>query len=164
MMAAGKQIIVGIADMKLCRMEGVLITYALGSCIGVCLYDPMIKLAGMVHIMLPINLEPGGKGNLFKYADTGIAETLRKMEVFGGSRTRMFAKIAGGAKMFDIQGSGAIGNIGLRNAESVRKVLQKERVRLIKEDVGSNYARTLLFDASNGEGRIRAFGKGEVIF
>lgn len=155
-----KQFVVGIADMKMCRLSGTLITYALGSCIGVCLYDPVIKLAGMVHIMLPYNQE-GAKGNIFKYADTGIVETLRKMEAFGALRTRIVAKIAGGAKMFDIPGGGSLGNIGLRNAESVRIVLKKERIRLLSEDVGSNYARTLLFDASTGEGLIRAYGKGE---
>jgi chemotaxis protein CheD len=158
-----KQLVVGIADMKICRLSGVLITYALGSCVGVCLYDPVIRLAGMVHIMLPNNMDSKST-NLFKYADTGIAETVRKMEVFGAVRSRMIAKIAGGARMFDIQGGGSIGNIGQRNIESVRKVLAQERIRLLAEDTGQNYARTLLFDASNGEGRIRSFGKKEIIF
>lgn len=157
-----KQLVVGIADMKICRLSGIIITYALGSCIGVCLYDPVIRLAGMVHIMLPNNLD--GKGNLFKYADTGIRETIRKMEVFGAVRGRMISKIAGGAKMFDIQGGGSIGNIGQRNIVSVKNILKEERIRLVAEDVGSNYARTLSFDASNGQGKIRSFGKKEVIF
>lgn len=158
-----KQTIVGIADMKIIRAEGVLITYALGSCIGVCIYDPMIHLAGMVHIMLPQHMDNNEK-NIYKYADTGIPEMIRKMERFGGRRIRMVAKIAGGAKMFDIQGPGALGNIGLRNAESVRQVLRKENIKLLKEDTGSNYARTLSFDASTGEGTIRAYGHGEVKF
>lgn len=157
-----KQLTVGIADMKICRSPGILITYALGSCIGVCLYDPVIKLGGMVHIMLPINMEGGG-GNVFKYADTGIAETLRKMEAFGAVRSRIVGKIAGGAKMFDIQGGGSIGNIGLRNIESVKLTLTKERIRLLREDVGANYARTLLFDSATGKGVIRSYGRNEVI-
>ena len=65
------KLIVGIADMKMAQKGERLITYALGSCIGICLYDPQIKLAAMVHIMLPINMEAGRK-NTFKYADTGI--------------------------------------------------------------------------------------------
>ena len=69
--------IVGIADMKIARAEGVLITYALGSCVGICLYDPFIKLGGMVHIMLPEALASGNQ-NVYKYADTGIKETIRK--------------------------------------------------------------------------------------
>ncbi len=158
-----KKYVVGIADMKICRAPSVLVTYALGSCIGVCVYDPVIRLAGMIHIMLPNNHE-GAKGNIFKYADTGIPEMLRKMEVFGGIRSRMVSKIAGGAKMFEISGGGSIGNIGMRNAETVKNILRKERIRLLREDVGSNYARTLFFDASTGEGIIRAYGKPELRF
>ena len=73
------KLVVGIADMKMARQNGMLITYALGSCIGICLYDPKIQLAALVHIMLPLNMETGRKTPL-KYADTGITETLRQME------------------------------------------------------------------------------------
>ncbi|WP_447581678.1 chemotaxis protein CheD [Anaerotignum faecicola] len=155
-----KTYVVGIADMKICRSPGVLVTYALGSCIGVCVYDPVIRLAGMVHIMLP-NMYENNKDNIFKYADTGIPETIRKMEAFGGVRSRMVCKIAGGAKMFELKGNGTLGNIGARNAESVKAVLMKERVRIVKEDLGSNYARTMYFDSSNGEATIKSYGKPE---
>lgn len=156
-----KPLIVGIADMKITRAPGILITYALGSCVGVCIYDPVLRLAGMVHIMLPLNLEPD-KGHVFKYADTGIAATVKRLEAFGGARSRMISKIAGGAKMFDIPG-GSLGSIGMRNIESVKLILKKEGIRLVKEDVGLNHARTLSFDSNTGEGRIRAYGHNEVI-
>lgn len=149
---------VGIADMKMCRIEGTLITYALGSCIGICLYDPVIKLAGMIHIMLPENTG-SDLSNAFKYADTGIRETIRKMTTFGAMKNRITAKIAGGAKMFDLKGSGTIGNIGERNIISVRSLLRAEGIRIISEDVGFNYARTMSFDAANGAVKIRSFGK-----
>ena len=145
------RLVVGIADMKLRQYEGELITYALGSCIGICFYDPTIKLAALLHIMLPINMETGRK-NPLKYADTGIRETLR-----------MMAKIAGGAKMFDVPGGGSLGNIGQRNIESVHLNLKKEGVRLLKEDVGGTSARTLWFDAATGIGYIRSYGKPEGI-
>ena len=108
------KLVVGIADMKMARQNGMLITYALGSCIGICLYDPKIQLAALVHIMLPLNMETGRKTPL-KYADTGITETLRQMEAKGGARSRIVAKIAGGAKMFEVAGGGSLGNIGQRN-------------------------------------------------
>ena len=73
------KLVVGIADMKMAQGSGMLVTYALGSCIGICFYDPMLKLAALLHIMLPLNLETGRKSPL-KYADTGIRETLREME------------------------------------------------------------------------------------
>ena len=98
----GKQVSVGIADMKILRQEGVLITYALGSCIGISFYDPMIKLGALLHIMLPEGRQIGG-ANLMKYADTGIRETLRKLNAFGGTNRRMVCKIAGGAKMFEMK-------------------------------------------------------------
>lgn len=156
-----KQTSVGIADMKITRAPGTLITYALGSCIGICIYDPVLRLGGMVHIMLPEKVSNHDPGNIFKYADTGILEMIRKMEVFGGVASRMTAKIAGGAKMFDIPGdaNSSVGNIGKRNVDSVRKILQQCKIRLLKEDVGSNYARTMVFDTNTGEVTIRSFGR-----
>lgn len=155
--------IIGIADMKIARGTGTLITYALGSCIGICLYDPMIKLGGMVHIMLPESLSSNNQ-NIFKYADTGIRETLRKMEVFGGQRQRMVCKIAGGAKMFEVQATGPLGNIGERNAVSTKNILRTEGIKLLKEDTGGNYARTLSFDVSTGMAKIKVFGRQDIIF
>ena len=143
------KLVVGIADMKMARQNGMLITYALGSCIGICLYDPKIQLAALVHIMLPLNMETGRKTPL-KYADTGITETLRQMEAKGGARSRIVAKIAGGAKMFEVAGGGSLGNIGQRNIESTHMILRREGIRLLREDVGGAVARTLLFDAATG--------------
>lgn len=155
------KITIGISDMKMAKNEGVLVTYALGSCIGICLYDPLIKLGAMIHIMLPLNMETGRK-NAMKYADTGIRETIRQMEARGASRTRITAKIAGGAKMFELNG-GSLGNIGQRNIDSVHMNLKKEGIRLLKEDVGGEIARTLLFDVSNGMGCVRCYGRQEQI-
>ena len=157
----GKQII-GIADMKMAKGSGTLITYALGSCIGICLYDPLTKVGALVHIMLPLNMETG-RTHPMKYADTGVRETLKMMESMGASRARITAKIAGGAKMFEISGGGSLGNVGQRNIESVRIVLKREGIRLLKEDVGGTVARTLSFDVSNGTGCVRSHGKPDLI-
>lgn len=151
---------VGIADLAIARREGILITYALGSCIGISLYDPVIKLGGLLHIMLP---ERGNMmdSNPLKFADSGISEMLRKMGVFGGVKSRYVCKIAGGAKMFDVGGSGSLGNIGERNIESVRKIFRDEQIRIMGQDVGQNYARTMLLDLENGEVKIKTFGRSE---
>ena len=156
------KITVGIADMKMAQSSGMLITYALGSCIGICLYDQKIKLGALIHIMLPLNMEPGRK-NTMKYADTGIRETLKMMEAKGASRSRITAKIAGGAKMFEIKG-GSLSNIGQRNIESVHNTLKREGIKLLQEDVGGTVARTLLFDVGTGLGCVRCYGKPEHIF
>lgn len=157
-----EKLIVGIADMKLSKGSGMLITYALGSCIGICLGDPVARVGALVHIMLPLNLETGRK-NSYKYADTGIKETLKKMEAMGAMRPRIVAKIAGGAKMFEVANA-SLGNIGQRNIESVHMTLKREGIRLLAEDVGGNVARTLLFDVNSGQGCIRSYGKPEKIF
>lgn len=155
--------VVGIADMKMAQYEGMLVTYALGSCIGICLHDPGLRLAALVHVMLPLNMETGRRSPM-KYADTGIRETLRQMEARGARRSRMVAKIAGGARMFEVAGGGSLGNIGQRNIESVHMTLKREGIKLLREDVGGTVARTLLFDAESGEACIRSYGRPELIF
>ena len=142
--------------------SGTLITYALGSCIGICLYDPLTKVGALIHIMLPLNMETG-RTHPMKYADTGVRETLKMMESMGASRARITAKIAGGAKMFEISGGGSLGNVGQRNIESVHMVLKREGIRLLKEDVGGTVARTLSFDVSDGTGCVRSHGKPDLI-
>ena len=156
------KITVGIADMKMAKGSGILITYALGSCIGLCFQDPALHLGALLHIMLPLNMETGRK-NPLKYADTGIRETLRMMEAKGASRSRITAKIAGGAKMFDVNG-GSMGNIGQRNIESVHTILRQEGIRLLAENVGGTVARTLLFDVASGQGCIKSYGRQDILF
>ena len=159
---APQKLTVGIADMKMLQWDGELITYALGSCIGICLYDPGVKLAALIHIMLPINMEAGRK-NTMKYADTGIRETLRQMEARGARKNRIVAKIAGGAKMFEVSGSSGLGNIGQRNIESVHMNLRREGIRIVSENVGGSVARTLSFFPATGQGQIRAYGQPLIV-
>lgn len=155
-----KNISVGIADMNLTRQEGILITYALGSCIGISFYDPMIKLGALLHIMLPEKTN-AADSNILKYADSGIKETLRKLLAYGGSKNRMVCKIAGGAKMFEMGGASGLGNIGERNIIKVKQVLKAEGLRITGEDTGANYARTMLLDVSTGKVTIRTAGRQE---
>lgn len=157
-----RKLTVGIADMKLLQGEGTLITYALGSCIGLCFHDPKLRLGALLHIMLPLNME-AGRTHPLKYADTGIKETLKQMEAKGASRSRITVKIAGGAKMFEVSGAG-LGNIGQRNIESVHTILKRENIHLVAENVGGTVARTLLFDVGSGQGCIRSYGQKDIIF
>ena len=156
------KITVWFADMEMAKDSGVLITYALGSCIGLCFEDPVLHLGALLHVMLPMNMEAGRK-NAFKYADTGIRETLRQMTGKGAQKSRITVKIAGGAKMFEVNG-GSLGNIGQRNIESVHTILRQEGIRLTAEDVGGTVARTLLFDVASGQGCIRSYGRQDVFF
>jgi len=150
---------VGIADMKVSKVGPEIVTHALGSCIGICLMDERAGVAGMVHIMLPLNME-AGRTNPLKYADTGIKETIKAMEAMGASKTRLTAKIAGGAKMFATESSNSsFGNIGARNTESVELVLKKEGIRILAQDTGGTVARTLVFDTKSGKATVRSYGR-----
>ncbi|MDD4089565.1 MAG: chemotaxis protein CheD [Tissierellia bacterium] len=151
-------ITVGISDMKIVKQPEILISYALGSCVGICIIDYLAQIAGMAHIMLSYN-KNGDKKEILKYADTGITEMVIQMEKLGGMKSRMTAKIAGGAKMFDIKGSSTIGSIGQKNIAATKETLQRLKIRLIAEDVGENYGRTIIFDSSNGDLTIKSFGR-----
>ena len=157
-----QKLTVGIADMKILQWDGELITYALGSCIGICLWDPTIRLAALIHIMLPINMEAGRK-NTMKYADTGIKETLAQLVAKGARKERLVAKIAGGAKMFEVAGNSNLGNIGARNIECVKLNLKKENIRIVAENVGGSVARTLSFFPADGHGQIKAYGQPDIM-
>ena len=155
-----KELKVGIGDMKLSRGEGRIITYALGSCIGISFYDPAIRLGALLHIMLPARFNASDP-NVFKYADSGIHETVRKMSAFGMVKSRTVVKIAGRAKMFEISGNSDFGNIGQRNTVSVKKVLMEEGLRISGEDTGASYARTMYIDLATGDVGVRTFGRPE---
>ena len=157
---AERDIKVGIGDMKFTRGGGTIITYALGSCIGITFYDPAIKLGGLLHIMLPNRSDPNDP-KIYKYADSGIREMVRKLSAFGMVKSRTVVKIAGGAKMFDIKGNTDFGNIGQRNAAMVKKILMEERMRITSEDTGGAYARTMLLNVDNGDVGIRTVGRPE---
>ena len=157
---AERDIKVGIGDMKFTRGGGTILTYALGSCIGITFYDPAIKLGGLLHIMLPNRSDPNDP-KIYKYADSGIREMVRKLSAFGMVKSRTVVKIAGGAKMFDIKGNTDFGNIGQRNAAMVKKILMEERMRITSEDTGGAYARTMLLNVDNGDVVIRTVGRPE---
>ena len=126
----GNIIKVGMADLNVCKAPDGLTTLGLGSCIGLTLYDPVTKIGGMVHYMLPDSTKVSNNSNKAKFADTGIEELLKKVIAAGASKTRLVAKIAGGAKMFEVSGLSDVGNIGARNAEAAKKILKEKGIRM----------------------------------
>ena len=156
-------ITVGIADLNVAKAPDTLVTYALGSCVGVCLYDSSKKVAGMVHVMLPLSTEAAtGIDNKRRYADTGIKELVDLMIKNGASKAGMTAKIAGGAQMFKV--ASAAFNIGERNVAAVKKTLAAYGIRIVAEDTGLDYGRTQFFYADSGAMEIRSATKGSKTF
>jgi len=151
---------IGISDMKIVKSTDSLVTYALGSCVGICLYDPILKVAGLGHIMLPNFPETNPKENKYRFADTCVPEMITQMEQMGCSRRRITAKIAGGAKMFDVAGDSTFGSIGARNVVAVKSSLQNYQIRIYAEDTGLNYGRTVYFYAEDGKMVVKSFSYG----
>ena len=150
---------IGIADLKVCRVPDVLVTYALGSCVGICLLDSTAKVGGLSHIMLPDSTAGvNGASAPMRFADTAIPLLIREMEKLGASRGRLRAKIAGGATMFAIANDKF--NIGDRNVAKVKAMLASERIPILAEDTGADYGRTLFFYPETGVMEIRAAARG----
>ncbi len=156
---------VGMADLKTCVSPDGITTLGLGSCVGIAIRDPVSKVGGLAHIMLPDSKAiKNGQQNVAKFADTGIVELVRQMEKLGAKQSRMVAKIAGGATMFTFQGSGSnIGQVGDRNVEAVKNKLKELKIPILAEDTGANYGRTVIFYPESGDFHIRAVGKSETI-
>lgn len=155
----GEVIKVGMADLKVSKAPNILTTLGLGSCIGLTLYDPTLKVGGLVHYMLPDSTKLKNNSNIAKFGDTGIKELYRLMIEQGAQPRRMVAKIAGGAQMFAVSGLSAVGNVGERNAEEAKLILKELKIPLIAEDTGLNYGRTVELDCENGNFIIKAVGK-----
>lgn len=155
----GNVIKVGMADLQVAKAPDSLITLGLGSCIGLTLYDPVTKIGGMVHYMLPDSTQLKNNTNIAKFGDTGIKELYNRMIKQGAAPRRMVAKIAGGAKMFEVSGLSNVGHVGERNAQQAKKMLKELNVPLVAEDTGLNYGRTVTLDCETGEFFIKAVGR-----
>lgn len=155
---------VGMADMKTCVSPDGLTTLGLGSCIGIAIRDPITKIGGLAHIMLPDSTAIRNAGqNIAKFADTGIVELVRQMEKRGAVRARMTAKIARGATMFSFQGKSDLVQVGQRNAEASIKALKALNIPILAQDTGKNYGRTVIFFPETGDYIIRAVGRAESV-
>ena len=152
-------IIVGISDQNVAFPPDTLITYALGSCVGICIFDPVARYAGMSHILLPSSSLTTNDKNIYKFADTAIKALVSIMETRGCRRTRMTAKIAGGANMFLSSGQ----SIGDRNVHAVKEELGKLRIRIVAEDCGGNYGRTIQLDPQDGSVMVKTSCKGSQV-
>jgi len=156
----GEIIKVGMADLKTCKSPDGLTTLGLGSCVGVAIVDKVNRIGGLAHVMLPDSTIMKDVSNVAKFADTGIVELVKQMEKLGASKSRMVAKIAGGAQMFDFDSKSALLRVGDRNAEACRTKLKELGIPLLAEDCGDSYGRTVIFYPETGVFEIKSVGKG----
>ena len=150
---------VGMADLNICKAPDVITTLGLGSCIGLTFYDPVSKVGGMVHYMLPDSTKLKNNINIAKFGDTGIRELLKQVLALGANQRRLVAKIAGGACMFEMSGLSSVGHVGERNEEEAKLVLEELKIPLVAQDTGLNYGRTVILDCETGDFTIKSVGK-----
>ena len=153
-----RRIIINVSDAKVSgNSSDVLVTYSLGSCIGVCLYDPATNVGGMLHYQLPDSkMDPDrAKAKPFMFADTGMNMLVKKLVSMGARKKRMQIRIAGGASM----DTGPRGfDIGKRNHLAFRKIMWKNGMFVDAEDVGGFSPRNVYMDIADGTVTVRSNG------
>ena len=154
--------IVGVADMQVSNEPGeVLVTYSLGSCIGIVIYDGTARVGGMLHYMLPdssMDREKAAK-KPYMFADTGIPRLFKQSYQLGAKKNRIRVYVAGGAEILDQKG---FFNIGKRNYMALKKIFFKNNVLIDSENVGGNVNRTVRLDIGTGDIHVKTSGSKEV--
>ena len=152
---------VGMADLKVCKVPDALTTLGLGSCVGIALWDTASGVGGLAHIMLPDSTKIKNNSNRYKFADSAIDELIREVVAHGAARSRIKAKIVGGASMFAFQSQNEEMQIGKANVDAVKIKLKKEGIPLVAEDTGGSRGRTIVFYPQTGRIHIRVVDKPE---
>lgn len=155
-------LVVGVSDMKVSNdPESVLITYSLGSCIGITVYDSVARVGGLLHFMLPDStLDPSkAQRNPNMFADSGIPNLFKSAYKLGAKKQRMRVIVVGGSQVLDQKG---FFNIGKRNYMAVRKMFWKNNVMIDYENVGGNVNRTIKLALENGTASLKISGQGVI--
>lgn len=157
--------LVGVADMRISSSpEDEIITYALGSCLGITIYDPVTRIGAMVHVMLPSSsIDPVKAAiNPCMFVDTGVKNLFLESYKAGAQRNRLIVVAAGGACANGLEQDDYF-QIGKRNVTVLRSLLWKNGIILKNSDFGGNLARTMSLDIATGKVLIRINGTTEVL-
>lgn len=157
-----RRVVVGVADMAVSNEPGdVIITYSLGSCIAVVIYDPVVRVGGLLHYMLPEASLDAEKAKKIPsmFADSGIPVLFKQSYQFGAKKNNMVVKVVGGAQILDENG---VFNIGKRNYLALRKIFYKNNVMIAAEHVGGSVNRTVRLDIATGLVVLKVSGVGEL--
>lgn len=158
-----KTTVVGISDMKVSNnLEEILITYSLGSCLGVIIYDPTVRVAGMLHSMLPLSkIDPHkAKASPYMFVDTGIPMLFKEAYRLGAEKKNIIVRAVGCSSLLDEKG---FFKIGERNFTVLRKLLWKNNILIEKQDIGGTQSRTASIAVENGAVKIKSGGKEYIL-
>ena len=151
-------VVVGLGEMQVSKDTSVVLAcLGLGSCISLCAYDPVSKVAGMAHIVLPSS-EGRNAGTSPKYADTAVPALVEAMSKIGANEGRLIIKIAGGAQMSSGPGASAIFKTGERNIEATGATLVKYGIRLVSSETGGKHGRTVKLYVDSGRVSVATAG------
>ena len=152
-------IVVGLGEIKVSRDPRVVLTcLGLGSCVGISTYDPVTRVAGMAHIVLPVS-NRSGADRAPKFADIGVPHLLKEMRNQGAITSRLIVKIAGGAQMSRAPGLNDAFKIGDKNIQAVQEALELAGVPVAAADIGGNQGRTLRIYLDTGATVVSRAGK-----
>lgn len=152
---------VGMSEAKMASVPARLIARALGSCVGIVLYDPLKKIGGMIHAMLPDIANARFKSNPDRFVNSAIRKMVEELEKKGSVRRYLWAKLFGGAQMFNFITSDTVLNIGEKNIEMAREVLSELGIRILAEEVGGTFGRTITLNLDNGKVLVSTVSWGE---
>lgn len=153
---------VGLGELAVSSAAGdLLVCYGLGSCVGIAAYDPVSRVGGLAHVVLPDSALAHGQDKEAKFADTAVPALLTRLQAGGANPHRLVIKIAGGAQMLGSSPLASRLDIGLRNTEAVKAALTKAGLWVAAEDVGGNYGRTMRLYIGPGRVHVSTIGRGE---
>lgn len=155
----------GLGEMAVTRNPNdVLAAFGLGSCLGICMIDPVTKVTGLLHAVLPETLngsENENPANSSKYVDRGIENLLAAMVKEGANRSRIVVRVIGGANMLTAPGHTNTFDIGTRNIEKARVTFQRLNLKIAAEEVGGHTGRTVRVYVADSRVTVRVIGEKE---
>jgi len=155
------KVTVGISDMKVSNnVKETLITYSLGSCIGVLIWDPLVKVGGLLHYMLPDSRldKERAQQRPYMFADSGIPALFKECYSLGAVKSRLIVKVVGGSQILDPTG---LFSIGKRNYLMLSKLFDRNHVTIAAEDIGGSVNRTVSLEIGTGRVLLKVSSRGE---
>lgn len=153
--------LIEVGECAVAREPDMVLETCLGSCVAVALYDPEVRTAGLLHVLLPRMRSVSMETKATKFADPGVRVLVERMEEAGARRDRMSAKLAGGASLLEAAGGFDLFQIGTRNAETAGELLGELSIPVVSAETGGHVGRVVRFHVGTGRVTIRVIGQKE---
>lgn len=155
--------LVHVAQAAVARPGELLVTLGLGSCVAILLYDPAAQVAGLAHVLLPEARRDAPESPPAKFVTTAVPHLVDAMEEVGAERSRLVARLVGGASMFGTLLAQSVLHTGIRNVTAARIALATVGIPIVGEEVGKEHGRSVSFDPADGSARVTSYRHPEVV-